>query len=71
MITLVQSQMTTELNRIQGHLEGLEQEISKLKRKQSEVEQLSHTDDHIYFLQVKAPPELKTHQDAFWINVLL
>uniref|UniRef100_A0A8C1XKQ6 Tripartite motif-containing protein 16-like n=1 Tax=Cyprinus carpio TaxID=7962 RepID=A0A8C1XKQ6_CYPCA len=51
MITLVQSQMTTELNRIQGHLEGLEQEISKLKRKQSEVEQLSHTDDHIYFLQ--------------------
>uniref|UniRef100_A0A8C1XQH3 Tripartite motif-containing protein 16-like n=1 Tax=Cyprinus carpio TaxID=7962 RepID=A0A8C1XQH3_CYPCA len=51
MITLVQSQMTTELNQIQGHLEGLEQEISKLKRKQSEVEQLSHTDDHIYFLQ--------------------
>ncbi|XP_042606161.1 tripartite motif-containing protein 16 isoform X2 [Cyprinus carpio] len=51
MITLVQSQMTTELNWIQGHLEGLEQEISKLKRKQSEVEQLSHTDDHIYFLQ--------------------
>ncbi|XP_042606159.1 tripartite motif-containing protein 16-like isoform X4 [Cyprinus carpio] len=51
MITLVQSQMTIELNRIQGHLEGLEQEISKLKRKQSEVEQLSHTDDHIYFLQ--------------------
>ncbi|XP_026055608.1 tripartite motif-containing protein 16 isoform X2 [Carassius auratus] len=51
MITLVQSQMTTELNRIQGHLEGLEKEISKLKRKQSEVEQLSHTDDHIYFLQ--------------------
>ncbi|XP_043086118.1 tripartite motif-containing protein 16 [Puntigrus tetrazona] len=51
MITLVQSQMTTELNRIQGHLEDLEQEISKLKRKHSEVEQLSHTDDHIYFLQ--------------------
>ncbi|XP_052450747.1 tripartite motif-containing protein 29 isoform X3 [Carassius gibelio] len=51
MIRLVQSQMTIELNRIQGHLEGLEKEISKLKRKQSEVEQLSHTDDHIYFLQ--------------------
>ncbi|XP_058620482.1 tripartite motif-containing protein 16-like isoform X1 [Onychostoma macrolepis] len=51
MITLVQSQMTTELNRIQGHLVDLEQEISKLKRKQSEVEHLSHTDDHIYFLQ--------------------
>uniref|UniRef100_A0A671QIS3 Tripartite motif-containing protein 16-like n=1 Tax=Sinocyclocheilus anshuiensis TaxID=1608454 RepID=A0A671QIS3_9TELE len=50
-IMLVQSQMTTELNRIQGHSQDLEQEISKLKRKQSEVEQLSHTDDHIYFLQ--------------------
>lgn len=64
MITLVQSQMTTELNQIQGHLEDLEQEISKLKRKQSEVEQLSHTGDHIYFLQVKAPLELKTDQDT-------
>uniref|UniRef100_A0A672PG29 B30.2/SPRY domain-containing protein n=1 Tax=Sinocyclocheilus grahami TaxID=75366 RepID=A0A672PG29_SINGR len=32
-ITLVQSQMTTELNRIQGHSQDLEQEISKLKRK--------------------------------------
>ncbi|XP_073678883.1 tripartite motif-containing protein 16-like [Garra rufa] len=50
-ITLVQSQMSTELDQIQGHLEGLEREILKLKRKQSELEQLSHTDDHIYFLQ--------------------
>uniref|UniRef100_A0A673N8P0 B30.2/SPRY domain-containing protein n=1 Tax=Sinocyclocheilus rhinocerous TaxID=307959 RepID=A0A673N8P0_9TELE len=32
-IMLVQSQMTTELNRIQGHSQDLEQEISKLKRK--------------------------------------
>ncbi|XP_056089289.1 E3 ubiquitin-protein ligase TRIM16 [Rhinichthys klamathensis goyatoka] len=51
MIVLVQTQMTTELDRIQGHSEGLEQEISKLRMKQSELEQLSHTDDHIYFLQ--------------------
>ncbi|CAM4674300.1 unnamed protein product [Leuciscus chuanchicus] len=44
-------QMSTELDRIQGRSEGLEQEISKLRREQSELEQLSHTDDHIYFLQ--------------------
>ncbi|XP_050952713.1 tripartite motif-containing protein 16-like [Labeo rohita] len=50
MITLVQCQMTTELDQIQGHLEGLEREISKLKRQQSELEHLSHTDDHIHFL---------------------
>ncbi|XP_050952714.1 tripartite motif-containing protein 16-like [Labeo rohita] len=51
MVTLVQSQMSTELDRIQQHLEGLEREISELKRKKSELEQLSHTDDHIHFLQ--------------------
>ncbi|ROL01493.1 Tripartite motif-containing protein 16 [Anabarilius grahami] len=51
MIALVQTRMTMELERIQGHSEGLEQEISKLRRKQSELEQLSHTDDHIHFLQ--------------------
>ncbi|KAK2886116.1 hypothetical protein Q8A67_016953 [Cirrhinus molitorella] len=51
LIMLVQSQMSTELEQIQGHLEGLEREISKLKRKQSELEHLSHTDDHIHFLQ--------------------
>ncbi|KAL1249215.1 hypothetical protein QQF64_020220 [Cirrhinus molitorella] len=51
MFTLVQSQMSTELDRIQGHVEGLEREITKLKRQQSELEQLSHIDDHIHFLQ--------------------
>ncbi|XP_051517388.1 tripartite motif-containing protein 16 [Myxocyprinus asiaticus] len=51
MIELIQTQMTNEMDRIHGHMEGLEQEISKLKRKQSEQEQLSHTDDHIHFLQ--------------------
>ncbi|XP_067301482.1 tripartite motif-containing protein 16-like protein isoform X2 [Pseudorasbora parva] len=51
MIALVQTQKTTELGRIQGHLEGLEKEISKLRRKQSELEQLSHIEDHIHFLQ--------------------
>ncbi|XDV46635.1 hypothetical protein PO909_014500 [Leuciscus waleckii] len=51
MIELLQTQMSTELDRIQGRSEGLEQEISKLRREQSELEQLSHTDDHIYFLQ--------------------
>ncbi|KAL0165851.1 hypothetical protein M9458_037695, partial [Cirrhinus mrigala] len=31
--------------------EGLQQEIDDLKRRNAELEQLSHTDNHIYFLQ--------------------
>lgn len=30
----------------------LEEELAKLKRKDTELEQLSHTDDHISFIQV-------------------
>ncbi|KAL1279653.1 hypothetical protein QQF64_014253 [Cirrhinus molitorella] len=35
-----------------GRLERLEQEINDLRRRDAELEQLSHTQDHIQFLQV-------------------
>ncbi|KAJ8246608.1 hypothetical protein GJAV_G00253390 [Gymnothorax javanicus] len=35
----------------QGLLERLEQEIAELRRRDAELEQLSHTEDHIHFLQ--------------------
>ncbi|MCJ8749886.1 hypothetical protein PDJAM_G00192770 [Pangasius djambal] len=41
-----------ELSRAERLLEQLEQEIADLQRRVTELEQLSHTHDHIHFLQV-------------------
>lgn len=38
----------------QGLVEELEREIDMLKTRNSEIEHLAHTDDHIYFLQVES-----------------
>ncbi|XP_076126282.1 tripartite motif-containing protein 16-like isoform X2 [Alosa pseudoharengus] len=40
-----------EVSRAEGLLKQLEQEISELKRRDAELEQLSHTEDHIHFLK--------------------
>uniref|UniRef100_A0A8C2JTP3 B30.2/SPRY domain-containing protein n=1 Tax=Cyprinus carpio TaxID=7962 RepID=A0A8C2JTP3_CYPCA len=49
------------VSRAEGRLERLEQEINDLRRRDAELEQLSHTQDHIQFLQslqsLSAPPE--------------
>ncbi|XP_063325678.1 tripartite motif-containing protein 16-like [Pelmatolapia mariae] len=46
----VRSQQETEVSRVKELQEKLEQEISELKRKDGELEQLSHTEDHNQFL---------------------
>uniref|UniRef100_A0A672QWZ8 Uncharacterized protein n=1 Tax=Sinocyclocheilus grahami TaxID=75366 RepID=A0A672QWZ8_SINGR len=49
-------------------IKELEQEITELKRRESELEQLSHTEDHLHLLQVYSsvcsPPEVKS-----WTNI--
>ncbi|XP_048010446.1 E3 ubiquitin-protein ligase TRIM47-like [Megalobrama amblycephala] len=54
-------QENTAVSRTEGRLERLEQEINDLRRRDAELEQLSHTQDHIHFLQsfqsLSAPPE--------------
>ncbi|KAM9409979.1 tripartite motif-containing protein 16-like [Pholidichthys leucotaenia] len=47
----VRSQQKVEVSRVLDLQEKLEQEITELKRKDSELERLSHTEDHIQFLQ--------------------
>ncbi|KAM9391542.1 tripartite motif-containing protein 16-like [Pholidichthys leucotaenia] len=46
----VRSQQETEVSRVLDVQEKLEQEIVELKRKDGELERLSHTEDHIQFL---------------------
>ncbi|XP_073677391.1 tripartite motif-containing protein 16-like [Garra rufa] len=57
----IRDQEKAAVSRAEGQMKRLEQEIDDLKRRNTELEQLSHTDDHIHFLQslqsLSAPPE--------------
>ncbi|XP_005817572.3 E3 ubiquitin/ISG15 ligase TRIM25-like, partial [Xiphophorus maculatus] len=46
----IRSQQETVVSRVKDVQEKLELEITELKRKDAELEQLSHTEDHIQFL---------------------
>ncbi|XP_064190298.1 tripartite motif-containing protein 16-like isoform X5 [Anguilla rostrata] len=48
---LIRNQEKAEVSRAEGLLERLEQEIAELRRRDAELEQLSHIEDHIHFLQ--------------------
>ncbi|XP_076866450.1 tripartite motif-containing protein 16-like [Brachyhypopomus gauderio] len=49
---LIRAQEKAELSQVEGLLNQLDQEITDLKRRDTELEQLSHTEDHIHFLQI-------------------
>ncbi|XP_058270093.1 tripartite motif-containing protein 16-like isoform X1 [Hemibagrus wyckioides] len=48
---LIRTQEKAEVSRAERLLNQLEQEIADLKRRVTELEELSHTHDHIHFLQ--------------------
>ena len=50
---LIRAQQKEAVSQAEGLVERLEQEIAHLKRRYVELEQLSHTEDHIHFLQVQ------------------
>ncbi|XP_061073883.1 tripartite motif-containing protein 16-like [Conger conger] len=58
---LIRDQEKAEVSRAEGLLERLEQEIAELRRRDAELVQLSHKEDHIHFLQscqsLCVPPE--------------
>ncbi|XP_051742038.1 tripartite motif-containing protein 16-like isoform X4 [Ctenopharyngodon idella] len=64
---LIRDQEKAAVSRAEGRLERLEQEINDLRRRDAELEQLSHTHDHIHFLQsfqsLSAPPESTDEPD--------
>ncbi|XP_029546763.1 tripartite motif-containing protein 29-like [Salmo trutta] len=47
----IRAQEKAEVSRAERLLKQLEQEMSELRRREAELEQLSHTDDNITFLQ--------------------
>ncbi|XP_045068693.1 tripartite motif-containing protein 16-like [Coregonus clupeaformis] len=48
---LIRAQEKAQVSQAEGLLEQLEQEIAELRKRSTELEQLSHTEDHINFLQ--------------------
>ncbi|XP_045570324.1 E3 ubiquitin-protein ligase TRIM47 isoform X3 [Salmo salar] len=48
---LIKAQEKTAVSQAEGLLAKLEQEMSEMRRGDAELEQLSHTEDHIFFLQ--------------------
>ncbi|KAM9729595.1 finTRIM family, member 83 [Menidia menidia] len=51
MAKLISSNKRAALNNAEGHMERLNHEIADLKRRDSEITQLSRTEDHIHFIQ--------------------
>jgi len=52
---LIRDQENAAVSRAEGLLKQLEKEIDDLRRRNTELEQLSNTDDHIHFLLVTEP----------------
>ncbi|XP_069043956.1 E3 ubiquitin-protein ligase TRIM39-like isoform X4 [Lepisosteus oculatus] len=48
---LIRAQERAAVSQAEGLLERLEKEITELKRRDAELDQISHTEDHIHFLQ--------------------
>ncbi|XP_034055438.1 E3 ubiquitin-protein ligase TRIM21-like [Gymnodraco acuticeps] len=48
--TIKEKQKTTE-NQAEDFIKELEQELSELKKRSSEVEQVTHSEDHLHFIQ--------------------
>ncbi|GAA6083079.1 E3 ubiquitin/ISG15 ligase TRIM25-like, partial [Tachysurus ichikawai] len=48
---LIQAQEKAELRLLAELIKNLEQELADLRKRNAEMEKLSHTDDHIHFLQ--------------------
>ncbi|KAL0183619.1 hypothetical protein M9458_019315, partial [Cirrhinus mrigala] len=48
---MIRVQEKTAVSRAEGLMEKLMQEIDDLRRTHAELEQLSHTNDHIHFLK--------------------
>ncbi|XP_076127556.1 tripartite motif-containing protein 16-like [Alosa pseudoharengus] len=66
---LIRAQEKAQVSRAEGLLKQLEQEIAELKRREAELEQLSHTEDHIHFLKTyQSVGDLPESKDSFDVN---
>uniref|UniRef100_A0A667ZVZ7 Uncharacterized protein n=1 Tax=Myripristis murdjan TaxID=586833 RepID=A0A667ZVZ7_9TELE len=75
LIGMIEEKQKTTEQQAEGFIKELQQEISELMRRSTEVEQLSHTEDHLHLLQsfpsLSAPPhtknwtEVRVHRSSY------
>lgn len=63
---MIRSHEKTTVTRAEILLNRLEEEITLLRKRHTDLEKLSHTDDHIHFLQVSLICTEDPHQDLVW-----
>jgi len=51
----MEQKQKTEEKQAEEFIKELEQEITELKKRDTDLEQLSHTEDHLHLLQVSVP----------------
>ncbi|MGH0156747.1 UNVERIFIED_CONTAM: hypothetical protein FKN15_032659 [Acipenser sinensis] len=64
-IELIGANEKAAVNQAEGRMKKLEQEIAELRRRNTELKQLSETEDHIHFLQRSACIEIKESEKIF------
>ncbi|MBN3304735.1 TRI47 protein, partial [Amia calva] len=68
LLELIEEKQRAVERRAEGLIEELEQEITELERRRTELKQISHTEDHIHFLQslpaLRPPPHTKDWSDV-------
>ncbi|XP_066577894.1 E3 ubiquitin-protein ligase TRIM39 [Amia ocellicauda] len=68
LLELIEEKQRAVERRAEGLIEELEREITELQRRRTKLEQLSHTEDHIHFLQTvpgsSPPPHCKVWSDS-------
>ncbi|XP_051742739.1 tripartite motif-containing protein 16-like isoform X4 [Ctenopharyngodon idella] len=65
---LIRDQERAAVKQAEERLEELEQEITDLRRRDAELKQLSHTQDHVHFLQSSSSVSLSGSTDGFTVS---
>ncbi|XP_067301577.1 E3 ubiquitin-protein ligase TRIM39-like isoform X2 [Pseudorasbora parva] len=61
LMEMMEEQQKAAEKRAEDLIEELEQEITELKRRNTEIEQLSHTDDHLHLIQMNSSLYSRPH----------
>lgn len=62
----IQKKLRKSQEKDEAVIQGLHEEIADLQRKQSELDELSQSDDHLQLLQVRQPLLTHTVSDALF-----
>lgn len=65
---MIRAQETALMTQAERHLNRMEEEITLLRKKHNDLEKLSHSDDHIHFLQVQGYAQ-KEYSDHIWVEI--